>query len=96
VFIPSEERRREIQQEARLFAQVFRIALDYAKADQGRTGEALLKAVKLSKPRPEEAEWCMRAAIKRAKELDRIEAERGEAETAALMKDYPGESAEEL
>jgi 2-oxo-4-hydroxy-4-carboxy--5-ureidoimidazoline (OHCU) decarboxylase len=82
MFVPSAERRREIQQEARLYAQVFRIALNYVKADQGQTGRDLLKAVekRLSKSRPEEAEWSMHQAIQRGKEIARRENEQAEEE----------------
>jgi gamma-glutamyl:cysteine ligase YbdK (ATP-grasp superfamily) len=87
MLVPNQERQREINQQANLYARAFRLALDYVMADQGSAGRALLRTVerKLSRLRPEQTEWATHQAIQRGKEIMRRENEQAEAETAADM-----------
>jgi hypothetical protein len=85
MFIPSEERRREIRDDANRFHQVWCAAMAYVEAGQAETGAALINAIPPGKPHPpEEDEWLMHIAIKRAKELERLEYEK-------LVKEYTDE-----
>jgi hypothetical protein len=79
MFTPSPERQREIQEDARRFAQVWRAALAYTEAGQWQTGKALIDAIPPSEPHPEEAEWAIQNAVQRIKEIQRKEAEDGAA-----------------
>jgi hypothetical protein len=87
MFIPSEERQREIRDDVRRFHQAWQAAMAYVEAGESETGTALINTLLLhpGKPcPPEEQEWAMHNAIKRAKELDRLEYEK-------LVKEYPDE-----
>jgi hypothetical protein len=77
MFVPSAERRREIAEDARRFAQVWRVALDYAEAGQRNTAVALLDAIPqgwsgiwTGHCPSEEREWLLETAVRRIKEIE--------------------------
>jgi hypothetical protein len=81
MFIPSPERQREIAADARRYAQVFRLALDYVEAGQAQTGEALLNAIPPDEPHPEEREWAIDNAVRRIREIAAAEQDAWDAAT---------------